>query len=361
MMRSIRPSSRQALRSCDSASAPASSSTSRSACPGCRRRSSGSGEPPSPRVVLYQSGAVVNSSASAATNTTQSAEPEPCEGHARPRDGALGASRSPAAPPRARRSGRCAGRVRGAARRAWRSARQPRCRAWLPRRPRAPTRARSPSRACSATRIRTSTTASRPTSVVSDSCASGTAGTRWVAVTTGIASAASATTREHDVEGAERLPARARARLVRVPRQEQRHEQHQSRDAGGPLARTQPSQIHAAGAYRRGPLPAPPPRARARAGDGGRDGAPRPGGAAGARLLGGGLTAVRQVRAAELCGPKAASRRGLARWGLPANDGAATRTLAAPGALRRRGRGRPSGCSRAASRASSARRRRAPG
>ena len=98
MTRSIVPFASQAFFSALSASAPASRSTSASACPlgwpsaGCA--SCWTLRASSPALVLYQTGAVVKSSARAAMNTTQSLIRRRSNVKSRPRGAAPAASRS---------------------------------------------------------------------------------------------------------------------------------------------------------------------------------------------------------------------------------------------------------------------------
>ena len=101
MTRSIVPSSCQAFFSFDSASAPAARSTSASACPpgwpSSGRACCSTRRASSPACVLYQSNAVVNRSANAATNTTQSDGRSRAKVTIAPRDAGPGSSRSRAA------------------------------------------------------------------------------------------------------------------------------------------------------------------------------------------------------------------------------------------------------------------------
>src|SRR5829696_8097365 len=132
---------------------------------------------------------------------------------------------------------------------------------------------------------------------------------------------------QHDVEGAERLPAGARAGIVAVPGQEQRHEQHQPRDAGDPLARAQSSQIHAAGAYRRrgDPGAAVPGGGTYRGRTAGLRRYVRGGRAPPCSLggFGGGPTGP---HGAELCVLQPPRSRSSRQGGIPAKDGGAGRT-----------------------------------
>ena len=122
-------------------------------------------------------------------------------------------------------------------------------------RPTAPTRARPPSQACSATRIRHEQNDDRcPPSVVRDWRASGTRRPRWNAVTARITKR-----RERNDRRAPRsITANDSQPLPRADASSPYHGRNSATSSTSPetpathLARAQPSQIHAAEAYRRG-------------------------------------------------------------------------------------------------------------